>query len=185
LIDGLAVALVLHIYCGEHQTPSQRSGTSRLPDFPIFRYRIAATTGPGSTDVHTISHETTKQLTWCHIATANPPDDASGCKFIISIAPAHHHRSFKQWFRACILCAFLISMPCRTLRASRLRYRAPVHKFHQTHVLVFRKFTCQNHQPLRRRCRHTRARHCLTGYPALFSHSSSQNSYELPPHLQT
>jgi hypothetical protein len=70
-------------------------------------------------------------------------------------------------------------MPCRTMRALQLRHRAPVHTFHQSHILVSRTFTCQSHQPQRRRCRHTRARHCLTGYPALFSHLPSQSSYEL------
>jgi hypothetical protein len=40
LIDGLAVALVLHIYCGEHQTPYRRSentSVSRLSDLPLSK----------------------------------------------------------------------------------------------------------------------------------------------------
>jgi len=56
MIDVLAIALVLHLYCSQRQTFIQRSG--KTPTTRLSNIEDLATIGLGSTDVHTISHET-------------------------------------------------------------------------------------------------------------------------------
>jgi hypothetical protein len=63
---------------------------------------------------------------------------------VASSSPVHHQHTTPSIAQTMVpslhrlhrLGAFLISMPCRTLRALQLRHHAPVQTFHQTHILV-------------------------------------------------
>jgi hypothetical protein len=91
-LDSMIVKVVLvpRLDC-RYQSLSRRSTSSFASDFSRYSTALSTMVALTSTPTRT---KPRRQLTWCHAASTNPSDTASGCRFSIRTPQARR----KQWF---------------------------------------------------------------------------------------
>jgi len=108
----VTVALVPRLDC-RYRSLSRRTGNAFASDFSRYNTALPAIVVLTSTPTRT---KPPRQLTWYHAASTNSSDTASGCRFSIR-TPTSTAKTMVPGLHS--VCAFLISMPCRTQRASQ------------------------------------------------------------------